>query len=146
MGIVDIANVKLPFFSAIAAGFKEMVLTTGYIFMLIINLFVALFTAGNVSESVAGPVKIFNVTGDALKMGWGYLVQFAALLSINVALVNILPFPALDGGRAILILLEGIFRRRVIKEDFENLLHTIGFVILIGLIAIITFKEIIALL
>lgn len=145
VGIVDVAEVRLPFFAAIATGFKEMALTTVYIAGLIISLFVQIFTTGGAGESLAGPVKIFNVTGDAVKMGWGYLIQFAALLSINVGLVNILPFPALDGGRAVIILLEGVFRRKIIKEELENVLHTVGFVILIGLVIIITFKEVIAL-
>lgn len=145
VGVVDLAKIKLPFFSAIAAGFKEMALTTYYIAKLIIDLFVKIFTSGHVGESVAGPVKIFNVTGDAVQMGLGYLIQFAALLSINVGLVNILPFPALDGGRAVLILLEGIFRKKVLKAELENILHTVGFVILISLIVIITFREVIGL-
>jgi len=146
VGIVDLASVKLPFFAAIAAGFKEMVLTTVYIAELIVQLFIKIFTSGQVGDSVAGPVKIFNVTGDAVEMGLNYLLQFAALLSINVGLVNILPFPALDGGRAVLILLEGVFRKKVMKEELENILHTVGFVILIGLIVIITFREIVDLL
>lgn len=145
VALVDLATVKLPFFQAIAAGFKEMVLTTGYIAVLIVQLFGRLFSSGQVGESVAGPVKIFNITGEAVEMGWSYILQFAALLSINVGLVNILPFPALDGGRAVLIFLEGVFRKKVLREDWENLLHTAGFVILIGLIAIVTIREVIGL-
>ncbi len=80
VGVADLAQVKLPFFSAIAAGFKEMALTTVYIGKLIIELFVKIFTSGKVGESVAGPVKIFNVTGEAVGMGLSYLIQFAALL------------------------------------------------------------------
>lgn len=145
VAIYNLTKVKLPFFKAVAAGFYDMVLTTGYIAVLIFQLIIRLFSGGQVGDSVAGPVKIFNVTGEAVQLGWSYILQFAALLSINIGLVNILPFPALDGGRAALIILEGIFRKKVLREDLENIVHTVGFVILIALIAIITMREVIGL-
>jgi regulator of sigma E protease len=145
VGIADVPIVKLGFFNAIYAGFKDMALTTGYIVILLGQFFAGLFHGKSVGGEVAGPIGIFNVTGQALRMGFIYLVQLAALLSINLGLINILPFPALDGGRAIILVAEGIFRRRVIKEEIENLLHTIGFAILILLILIISAKEVIAL-
>lgn len=144
--IVDVVKVKLPFFKAIAAGFADAFLTTGYIIGLLWQFITHIFVPGEVANNVAGPVKIFNITGEAVKMGFGYLIQFAALLSINVALVNILPLPALDGGRAVMIFAEGVFRRKIIKTEVENLLHMIGFIILIGLIVAITLREVIALL
>lgn len=145
-GVVDIVEVRLPFFRAIAAGFYDAFLTTGYIIVLLWHFITHIFQPGEVANSVAGPVKIFNITGEAVKMGLGYLIQFAALLSINVALVNILPLPALDGGRAVMIFAEGIFRRKIIKTEIENMLHMIGFILLIGLVVAITLREIIALL
>ena len=144
-GVVDIIKVKLPFFRAIAAGFEDAFLTTGYIVVLLWQFITHIFVPGEVANNVAGPVKIFNITGEAVKMGFGYLIQFAALLSINVALVNILPLPALDGGRAVLIFAEGVFRRKVIKTEFENLLHMIGFIVLMVLVVAVTLREIIAL-
>jgi len=145
VGIVDVPIVKLPFFKAIYFGFKEMILTTGYIFVLLYDFFVKLFSSGTVAGDVAGPIGIFNITGQAVKMGLSYLLQLTAILSINLGLINILPFPALDGGRALLILLEGIFRRKIIRSEIENALHFIGFAILIVLIAAITIREVIAL-
>lgn len=145
VGIVDIPVVQLPFFKAIYFGFKEMILTTGYIFILLYGFFVKLFSSGQVAGDVAGPVGIFNITGQAVRMGLAYLLQLAAILSINLGIINILPFPALDGGRAFLIGLEGIFRRRVIRSEIENTLHFVGFAILILLIAAITVREVIAL-
>lgn len=145
VGIVDVPVVQLPFFKAIYFGFKEMILTTGYIFILLYGFFVKLFSSGRVAADVAGPVGIFNITGQAVRMGLAYLLQLAAILSINLGIINILPFPALDGGRAFLIGLEGIFRRRVIRSEIENTLHFIGFAILILLIAAITVREVIAL-
>lgn len=142
VGVGTATLVKLSFFKAIYFGFKDMILTTGYILALLWNLIVGLFRERKVAGGVAGPVGIFNITGEAVKLGIVYLVQLAGLLSINLGLVNILPFPALDGGRAILILAEGIARRKVIKEEIESILHTVGFAILIILISAITIKEI----
>jgi len=145
VSVVSLPIVKLPFFSAIYAGFKEMVYTTGYIFVMLWGLLVGLFREHKVTEQVAGPVGIFNLTGQAVKMGVTYLIQLAAILSINLGLINILPLPALDGGRAAVVAAEGIFGRRVVKEEVENFFHTVGFVLLMALIVLITFKEIKAL-
>jgi regulator of sigma E protease len=145
VGIMDVPVVKLPFFSAIANGFKEMALTTANIFSMLVDMLVKLFTTGKTGGEISGPVGIYKVTGQAVKMGFGYLIQLAALLSINLGLVNILPIPALDGGRAVLILAEGIFRKKVIKAEVENFLHLAGFVILIVLILAVTAKEVVGL-
>jgi regulator of sigma E protease len=145
VGIVDVPFVKLTFFKAIYFGFKEMFLTTGYIFILLYGFFVRLFSSGNVAGEVSGPVGIFNITGQAVRMGLSYLMQLTAILSINLGLINILPFPALDGGRAILVVLEGVVRRKIIRAEVENMLHFIGFIILILLVAAVTIREVIAL-
>lgn len=145
VGIVDVPIVKLSFFNALYYGFKEMFLTTGYIFVLLYNFFVKLFSSGHVAGEVAGPVGIFNITGQAVRMGLSYLLQLTAILSINLGLINILPFPALDGGRALLVAIEGIVRRRVMRVEIENTMHFIGFAILILLIVAITVREVIAL-
>jgi regulator of sigma E protease len=142
VGVGTATLIKLSFFKAIYFGFKDMIFTTGYILTLLWNIIVGLFRERKVAGEVAGPVGIFNLTGEAVKLGIVYLIQLAGLLSINLGLVNILPFPALDGGRAILILAEGIVRRKVIKEEIESILHTVGFAILIILISAITIKEI----
>jgi len=145
VGIGTASRVKLPFIKAVYFGFKDMIFTTGYILTLLWNIIIGLFRERRVVGGVAGPVGIFNITGEAVKMGIIYLIQLAGLLSINLGLVNILPFPALDGSRAILILAEGIARRKVIREEIEAVLHTVGFAILILLISAITIKEIIGL-
>lgn len=75
-------------------------------------------------------------------MGGIFILQWIAILSLNFGLINILPFPALDGGKAIFIMLDGIARRKVIKEEVEGLIHMIGFILLIILILAITYKDI----
>jgi regulator of sigma E protease len=144
VGIVDIPTIKLSFFKAIAAGFTDMVLTIGYIAALI-GKFVASPFRSELAKNVAGPIGIFNITGQAVKMGLIYIIQLAAILSLNLGLINILPIPALDGGRAVIIFAEGIFRKKLIKSEVENLLHTIGFILIILLLLAVTYKEIAAL-
>ena len=144
VGVVDIPTIKLGFFQAIKYGFIEMVLTTGYIFVMLKEVLLGLFS-GHVSDSVAGPVGIFNLTGEAVKMGIVYIIQLTAILSINLGLINILPLPALDGGRAVFIFAEGVFRKKVVKAEVENVLHFVGFVLFIAAIVALTFREVIAL-
>lgn len=145
VGIVDVPIIKLGFFKAIYAGFVEMGLTTAYITVMLGQLIGDLFSGRSVGGAVAGPIGIFNVTGQAVKMGFTYIVQLTALLSINLGLINILPIPALDGGRAVLIAAEAIARKKVIREEVENVMHLIGFIVLIVLILLISAKEIIGL-
>jgi len=145
VGIVDVPIIKLGFFKAIYAGFVEMGLTTGYITVMLGRFIADLFHGKSVGSEIAGPIGIFNVTGQAVKMGFTYIVQLAALLSINLGLINILPIPALDGGRAVLIVAEAVARRKVIREEVENVMHTIGFAVLILLILLISAKEVIGL-
>jgi regulator of sigma E protease len=64
------------------------------------------------------------------------------LLSINLGIINILPFPALDGGKVLFLALEGIFRKKVVRQEIENIIHLIGFALLILLFIAITFRDI----
>lgn len=145
VGLVNVAKVKLPFFQAIYFGFKDMVLTSKNIVVALYLIIVGLFKTGSVGEAVSGPVGIFNVTGQAVELGFIYILQLAALLSINLAIINIIPFPGLDGSRALITVLEGVFRKKVIRSEVESFLHMIGFIVLILLIILVTFKDIVAL-
>lgn len=92
---------------------------------------------------VAGPVKIFNLTGDFVRLGYIYVIQFAALLSVNLGIMNALPIPALDGGRILFVIIEKI-KGRPIKETTEQLFHTVGFFTLIMLMIFIVTRELLA--
>ena len=100
-----------------------------------------LITLQPVGAEVAGPIGIYTITGQAVQLGWIYVMQFVAILSLNLGLINILPFPALDGGRAVFIFLEGVLRRKVVRLEVEAIMHTVGFVLLIALMAAITYRE-----
>jgi len=93
-----------------------------------------------VSVELSGPVGIAVMTGQAAAMGIVYLVQFAALLSINLAVLNVLPFPALDGGRVLFLVIEK-FRGRPVDEKVEAMVHNLGFALLMILVALVTYRD-----
>ena len=97
-----------------------------------------------VSEGVSGPVGIARITQEAVAMGPVSVLQLVALLSLNLAIMNVLPIPALDGGRFFFLAVEAITRRKP-KPVFEKWVHTVGFVVLIGLIVLITYNDVLKL-
>lgn len=92
-------------------------------------------------EGIAGPVGIFQITGGVARSGFLATLSFLGILSVNLAVLNIVPFPALDGGRLLFIVVETIFGRRVVPS-FERWAHMVGMVILIMLIILVTFRDI----
>lgn len=97
---------------------------------------------GSAEVELAGPVGIAQITGQVLDAGLAPLVTWAALLSINLAIVNILPIPALDGGRIMFVLLELVRGGRRIAPDKERAVHLAGFALLMSAIALVTFNDI----
>ncbi len=94
-----------------------------------------------VSQNVSGPVGIAQITAQAVAYGPISVLQIVGLLSLNLAVMNVLPIPALDGGRFLFLVIEAVTRRRVYPA-VEKWTHTIGFAILIGLIVLITYSDI----
>jgi regulator of sigma E protease len=99
-----------------------------------------------VGSAFSGPVGVFVVTGEVLKIPdikerLLAVLNLAGLLSASLAIFNVLPIPALDGGRLFFILWEGVTGRKV-NQKTEALIHSIGMVVLLGLIVVITFKDI----
>lgn len=90
---------------------------------------------------VYGPVGIATLVGGAVQLGFLYVLQFTATLSVIIAVINFLPFPALDGGRVLFLAIEGV-RGKAINPKFENLMHNIGFALLMLLVLIVTFRDI----
>lgn len=137
--------VKLGFFASLKAAAQEVWLIVVMIMKLIGGFLGTLISHGQISEQakqVSGPVGIYSFTGEAIKLGWVYVIQLIAIISVNLGLINILPFPALDGGRAVLIFLEGVIRRKVVRTEVEATIHMVGFVLLIALILLVTYREV----
>ena len=97
---------------------------------------------GAAPVAVTGPVGIAQITGEVARAGMSPLLEFAAFLSINLAIINIFPLPALDGGRIAFVLLEWVRRGKRISPKKEGLVHFIGFAALIGAIMVITYHDI----
>ncbi len=104
------------------------------------DLIVRIFSEKPVVADVAGPVGIAVLTGQMAKMGIAYLFNFAAILSINLAVINLFPLPALDGGRILFLLIEKI-KGSPVSQRAEGIVHTIGFFVLMGLMVLVTVKD-----
>lgn len=96
---------------------------------------------GHKPEGLAGPVGIFQITDFAARQGILSFFGFLGILSVNLAVLNIMPFPALDGGRLLFIIVETLFGRKVLPK-FEKYAHAVGMVILLALMLLITFSDI----
>ena len=96
-------------------------------------------------ESVTGPVGMVGIVGDAYDFGFVYLLSFAALISINLAIINLVPFPALDGGRLFFLLIEKI-KGSAMNPKVANTANMVGFGILILLMLVITYRDVVNLL
>ena len=141
----EIGKLKLPFFASFAQGMKLAVSVT-------IATAVGLYTiiakavsgVGGVGEAITGPVGIVGIVGDAYQFGFVYLLSFTALISVNLAIINLIPFPALDGGRLLFLLIEKVKGSRI-SSRVANTLNMVGFVILILLMLYVTYKDILRL-
>jgi len=139
--IDHIATVRYPWYRSIyhamiMVWILLVMITTG-----LLKFFSQLFQGQSVGESVAGPVGIFGITGQMVDLGWAYVLQFTAALSLNLAVLNILPIPALDGGRLFFLLIEKI-RGKAMNRDLEAMFNTAFFFLLILLVVVVTFMDI----
>lgn len=128
-----------PFYG-VYYGFKDAVFWGGNIAAGLFQIIKGLF-AGNVPQDIAGPVGIFAITSKAAQYGILAVINFVGILSVNLAILNILPFPALDGGRLLFIGIEKAIGRKVLPK-LESVVHIIGMIILLLLLLAITAHDI----
>ncbi|MGI6587777.1 MAG: RIP metalloprotease RseP [Peptococcia bacterium] len=103
-----------------------------------------LLISGQVSsDGVAGPVGIIQIIGQSARLGWINVAYLTALISINLGLINLLPIPALDGGRLFFLIIEAVRGGKKVEPEKENLVHFLGFALLMALMVFITYKDII---
>ncbi len=136
--------VSYPVHLAIWEGLKVTVFLTGAIVQGLIGIITDLIKGVSVSAQVAGPVGIVKLVGTASEFGFVYVLQLFAILSINLAIINFVPFPALDGGRLLFLAIEAL-KGSPISQKIANAANTIGFAILIGLMILITYRDVIRL-
>ena len=125
------------FFQAIQLGLNQSVQFARLVFESIGGLIAGKYS----TNDVAGPVGITVAIGEAAKGGIGYLMIFAAVLGINLAIINLLPIPALDGSKLIFLTIEGLWGKPVDPEK-ENFIHLIGFALLMVFFILITYNDI----
>ena len=100
-----------------------------------------LFTGKVGVDQLSGPVGIYSIIDSQAKVGLEAVLYLVAYLSINVGVINLLPFPAFDGGRILFLIIEKVFRRPV-SNKVENMIHSIGFMLIIGLLIYVTFNDV----
>jgi len=141
IALVRAGVVSYPWYSAIVEGAKT------FWFVLVGTLFAfggmikGLVVSGSLPSDISGPVGIAYMTGTVRDLGFVYLLQFVALISLNLGIINLIPFPALDGGRLLFLGIEKI-KGSPVPKKVEGMAHAIGFALLILLIIVITLKDI----
>jgi regulator of sigma E protease len=135
---VTVVRESYPFWQAIPMGVVECIET----FVLFKNGIISM-VIGAAPTVVAGPVGIAQLTGEVARAGLSPLLEFAAFLSINLAIINLLPLPALDGGRIAFVVLEWVRRGRRISPRVEGMIHLVGFLLLIAFLLAVTYQDII---
>ena len=143
MGVAISQNVivkKYPLYQAPFVGLKEAVKESWMILQGLWQALTQVAVKREVPQGLAGPVGIAQLTGEFIKVGPDAVLSLVALLSLNLAILNILPIPALDGGRFFFILFEAVTRKKV-NPKFETYAHTIGMALLLALIAFITLHD-----
>lgn len=141
VSIDTVGILKLPFFTAVIQGIKT---TANIIWQTVVGLFTFFFDAfrgqGDFSQ-VSGPVGIAGIVGGMAELGFMYLISLTAFISINLAVINLIPFPALDGGRLLFVAIEAVIRRPI-SPKIANTLNAVGFLLLLLLMVVVTYNDI----
>lgn len=140
----ETAIVQYSFFEAITKGLVQVYAKTMEILGVLGTMITNLFTGTKTTMDIAGPVGIVYLTKQMTDLGLVYLLYFAAMLSINLGLINVLPIPALDGGRILFILIEKL-KGSPVSQNVEGYVHQIGFIALLVLMAWVTFYDVLRL-
>jgi len=132
-----VSTKSYPFWRAIPLGFNDCIQT----FILFKNGIVGIII-GTAPATFLGPVGVAQLTGEIAKAGISPLLEFAAAFSINLGILNLFPLPALDGGHIFFVFLEWVRRGKRVSPKTENMVHLIGFALLLALIVFFTYGDI----
>ncbi|MEK9129895.1 MAG: RIP metalloprotease RseP [Patescibacteria group bacterium] len=139
--LVKIGTISYPWHKSILLGAEFTYSTTIEIIKAFCSLIKNLFIHQTLSADISGPIGIAVMTKQMINLGLNYVILFAGMLSLNLAIINFLPFPALDGGKVAFLIVEKI-RRKPINQQIENISHGIGFILLMLLVVIVTYQDI----
>lgn len=138
----DYAKLNYPWWTAPYLALLETGAIAATTVSAIGGVFTNLFTHATVPAGVSGPVGIAKLTGEVVGLGAIIILRFVAILSLSLAVFNLLPIPALDGGRLFFVFVEMLRGGKTITPRVENAIHAAGFVFLIGFIIVITYFDI----
>lgn len=141
---VLIKNVQYPFWQAPAKAFEESGKLASITVGSVLDSIRSIFTQLTVPEGISGPVGIVQLTHTFVQEGFLPVLRLMALLSLSLAIMNILPFPPLDGGRLFFILIEVVIGRKI-SSRFESLIHVLGFFAFLFIIVLVTYNDILKL-
>ena len=139
-----IVGVEPGFLSVIKYGFLETISIGRIIWISLFDLVTGTYGFKDLSGPIGTVSMIAQVTETATKTDLSPILMILALISINIGIFNLLPIPALDGGRLFFLLIEGIFRKPI-NRKYEGWIHAVGLVLLIGLMIAISFSDILKL-
>ncbi len=140
----NVGDLRLPFFTAIYEGGAYTLGMIRDTAVGLFNFFASIFKGTANFSDVSGPIGIAGIVGDAAGLGITYLLMITAIISINLGVINFIPFPALDGGRILFVIIEGITRKNI-PMKFANAVNATGFILLMILMLVVTYKDIIKL-
>jgi regulator of sigma E protease len=133
-------KIQAVWYMAPVAGLLEVARITAITAQALGVFFATIFTKFRLSEQVGGPVAIATYSGVAIRLGFGILVQFIAALSVSLAIINLVPFPAVDGGHVAMVFYEWISGKKISTKVRETVI-TIGFGLLLLLAVVVTLKD-----
>jgi regulator of sigma E protease len=137
----EIGTLRLPMHQALLEGGKTTYATLSAVTVGIVTFLGSAFVGEGDLSQVTGPVGIVGLVGDVSALGFVYILSFTAIISLNLAVINLLPFPALDGGRLVIVFIEAIIRRPL-NAKVLNWVNGAGFIILILLMILVTVHDI----
>jgi regulator of sigma E protease len=141
LGVEPVSNQHLPFGAAVVAALHQTYIIGTQIFSTLGSLIAGIFHHNDTASSLVGPVGLAQEVGSAASIGFTYLLAFTAMISVNLAVINIMPFPALDGGRLVVVLLEAVTRRKF-SQNTVGIIHAVGFILLLGLMIFLTVGDV----
>lgn len=145
VGLVDTGTIRTPLWKTPLIGLQDTFFAFAGVMSTFWALLISPFTGENLVGQLSGPVGIASMTGEVARLGFSYLLRFAAMLSVNLAVLNALPFPALDGGRIALLGVEVLRRGKRLSAQAEGLIHASGFALLMVLVVFVTYRDILRL-
>ena len=140
ISVEKVGTIDTTIFEAISIGYDRTVAMTLMTLDGLVSLVKSVHSGKSVLESLSGPVGIAKIVGETSEYGYKAVLTLVAVLSINLAIFNILPLPALDGGRIIVVIIESVVRRKV-PHKYYAWVNTVGFLALMLLLVVVTFND-----